>query len=110
MRIEIWEKLGREYLEQEGWEEASEATLISSGFSELRDCGELYMDLNGFKFVLWIEQGEIVAYEPWDWNPDEPEPEGYNYDADGEALASMGWGTDENYGGYGEDDCYEGDW
>lgn len=46
-----------------------------------------------------------------DFDMDEP-LDGFvtDLEADADALASMGWGTDEDYGYYGEDDCYEGDW
>jgi len=46
------------------------------------------------------ESGDVEPDEPWD---------GFNSDAeaDSDALASAGWGTDEDYGGC-YDDCNDG--
>lgn len=58
----------------------------------------------GISECVWSfdESGDVESDEPWD---------GFNSDAeaDGDALASAGWGTDEDYGGC-YDDCNDGFW
>lgn len=46
-------------------------------------------------------------YEPpcEDYEPDEP-PDMTDVEADADTLKSAGWGTDEDYGHYGDDDGY----
>ena len=45
-----------------------------------------------------------LSYEDYHLNQDAEEPYSPNdYSDDAEALASAGWGTDEDYGYYGED-------
>ena len=47
-------------------------------------------------------QAELEAYR-CDY-PEDGEPQGsYDLSDDGDALASAGWGTDEDYGYYGDD-------
>ena len=50
--------------------------------------------------IVWSfdDSGESESDEPWD---------GFNSDAeaDADALASAGWGTDEDYGGYDDYGC-----
>lgn len=58
----------------------------------------------------WAAVREIIAlrealqaYEGDDETDDEPRDFLSDAEADADALASAGWGTDEDYGGYGDD-------
>jgi hypothetical protein len=55
---------------------------------------DVLRDRDGATEIVWSfdESGAVEEEEPWD---------GFNSDAeaDGDALASAGWGTDEDYGG-----------
>ena len=55
-----------------------------------------------------------VAYDIWEDCYDDDEHDQFRDDveADADALRSAGWGTDEDYGYYGEDnfDEYSNDW
>ena len=49
-------------------------------------------------------EDEADYYESWQDECEDGEPEGsFDLSDDAEALASAGWGTDEDYGYYGED-------
>ena len=55
------------------------------------------------------EHKELVMFDPEDENDetpdcyDEPDDGMTDVEADADALASAGWGTDEDYGYYGDD-------
>lgn len=61
---------------------------------------DVLRDRDGTTEVVWSfdESGAADEEEPWD---------GFNSDAeaDADALASAGWGTDEDYGGYEDYGC-----
>jgi hypothetical protein len=61
---------------------------------------DVLRDRDGTTEVVWSfdESGTADEEEPWD---------GFNSDAeaDADALASAGWGTDEDYGGYEDYGC-----
>jgi hypothetical protein len=63
---------------------------------------DVFRDGENDREVVWSfeESSEEPEEEPWD---------GFNSDAeaDADALASAGWGTDEDYGGC-YDDCNDG--
>jgi hypothetical protein len=53
--------------------------------------GKLMNELDGVETGYWTDEDkEQFAEEDGDW-------------MDGDALASAGWGTDEDYGYYGDD-------
>jgi hypothetical protein len=61
---------------------------------------------------FWVNQRELDEYNADDdtWEDEEGDFDDYDDSMDGDhesALASAGWGTDEDYGYYGED---EGGW
>ena len=102
----LWENIGRVYLHQEGIEGAEDARLTSFSFSDFRDGGELYMDVDDHQYILRVDCGEIVDHIELGQQMDN-DGDSFDYSDDGDALSSAGWGTDEDYGGY--DDC-GGDW
>ena len=56
--------------------------------------------------IAHAEEAEYLAAGsvPYGYNDDDGEPRGsHDLSDDAEALASAGWGTDEDYGYYGED-------
>ena len=61
-------------------------------------------DLTGDR-ELSVDILEDIVTEAWDDEPVGEEWDGFNSDAEADAdvLASAGWGTDEDYGYYGEE-------
>lgn len=75
-----------------GYDAAEPVLLTAEEFDE-ELCRDVAMDLS------WVDDAEYY-HDGLERSSDEPyEPDAY---ADGEALASIGWGTDEDYGYYGE--------
>jgi hypothetical protein len=72
--------------------------VVDSNGEEVDLTPEIIRDAEG---VLWDEVEAEV--DEWDEDREPCEPDNW---ADGDALASAGFGTDEDYGGYGGD----GDW
>lgn len=74
-------------------------------FSDYEDRGEIHLWVDDTLWCVEVDCGDIVSARPaYDEHDDEPW-DGFNSDAEADAdtLASAGWGTDEDYGGWGDD-------
>ena len=99
-----WQHIAQDFLNEQGLN-GDAFKMTREVFSEWQDGGTLGGHIDGRECEVYVECGECVDF--WIQGEDDCEDDSWS---DGDSLASAGHGTDEDYGYYGEDDGYEGDW
>jgi len=91
-------KMGALYLDMEDWVYA----MIAKGSSY-----DAIVDSTQTHFRLSDQDADNVVWELWQAYNGSNEPhESFDLSDDADALASAGFGTDEDYGGYNEDGLF----